>query len=298
MPLDYTGVNTGLFYRVGRILKAINAYLAQATTAMPAELKNIIDPYELADIPLPIEGLASTYEGFKGQIVSIRQQLAAYADRALLDRDTTLVPLGVLTADLAAVLPALHQAMRNDSQTVDRSTVTVGAVTPHAQNRGNGTVLVTKVLDGFNPPVQGGLADLNYNGLDSELAVPAETMTLECIADSGRDGLQEGSEQFSWKGAIRNEDLSWQPEGSGEGPGVQVMNSSALVTDGTFENWGGTGDNTPSNWTLVGTTAAGTHVFREAGPTNVYRGTYSLRLTGDGTLADRGVTQAVPPTTM
>lgn len=292
MAFDYTTANTGVFYRLGRPVKAVNAHLVEAVTTLPAELSTIWTPHQAAGITYEaiITGLIATYDGFKSQVVALRQALAGYADRILLDRDTVLVPLGLLSGNTRDVLSALITQMGVDAQTVKRSTVTLGAITAVAGNTGNGTALLTKVLDGYNQPIQGALAHLKYNGLDSELAVPSETMILACTADSVRDGTQEGAERFTWTGGIKNPDLDYRAEGSGQGPAITVVGASRLVIDGGFESWGGTGNNTPSSWTIDSGTA-GTHVFRES--TNIYLGTYSAKLLGDGATATIGLGQAL-----
>lgn len=295
MPIDYDGANAGVFTRVGKLVKHINSHLADATTTFPAELKAIADPYEAADLTLQIDGLYGFYEGLKAGTISLRQGLAAFVDRTLLDRDTVLEQLGVLNASISDVLTALHNQMLLDSKTINRSTVTLGSVTAVAGNQGNGTALVTKVLDGFNPPLQGGLAHLKYNGLNSELGVTSETMTLTCTADSNRDGTAEGSEQFAWNGGVSIQPLDWQTEGSGQGPTLTVANGSRLVTDGDFENW--TNTNTPSNWTIDNGTA-GTHIFQENGAANLHRGLASLRFAGTGAQATIRVSQTVSPSTL
>lgn len=294
MAIDYTGVSAGIFTRAGKIIRQINVHLVDATTTYPAELKAIADLYELADLTAQIEGLYSFYAGVQQGVIGFRTSLAGFIDTTLLDRDTVLEQLGVLDADLNSVLPALHAQMILDAQTINRSTVTLGSSTAVAGNVGNGTVLTTKVLDGVNPPLQGALAWMQYNGLNSELAFTSEIMALTCTADSQRDGTAEGAEQFSWTGGVPIQQLDWQTEGSGQGPTVTVANGAALVSDGDFENWS---TNTPSNWT-IDNGVAGTHIFQETGAANIHRGLSSMRFLGTGAQAIIGVSQAVSPATV
>lgn len=291
MPLDYDGASAGLFTRAGKLIKYINNYRTLAATTMPAELKAIADLFEAADLTLQISGLYGTYESFKSTASGFRLALASFVDAVFTDRDTVLEILQIPNPDVNSVLPRLFQAMVDDGETVDRSAVTLGGPTPPAANVGNGTVLVTKILDGFNPPLQRGQAVQLYDGLSSELTVPSETMRLECTQDSQKDGLPEGSERFSWVGGVPDQVLGWQDEGSGEGPNLTVAGSSGILSDPGLENWGGSGNNTPANWTLVGSTAAGTHLFREA--TTFYRGTYGAKFSGTGALATMGIQQAI-----
>ena len=246
MAFDYTTANSGTFVRAGKFLKYINTRLTRATTDLPAELTAIVAQAEAADLLLPQEGIATLYEDFKRTVTTERQQLAAYIDRIFTDRDTVLEQLRVPVADLNAVLTALLQDMTDNSREVKSCTVTLGPIVVSGSNVGTGRVLTTKVLDGYNPPLQGAMSHIRYTGLNSELAVTSETMELTCTADNPRDGVSEGSERFEWKGGVPIEKLDWQDEGSGLGPTITVANGAGLLTDGDLENWGSTGNNTPS----------------------------------------------------
>lgn len=291
MALDYDGANSGIFTRIGKLTKYVNSHLADATTTLPAELKAIADLYEAADLTGQVSGIYGAFDGLKADVAGLRQTLAGFADATLLDRDTVLSQLGVTLPSLPDVLAALHQRMLDDAETVRRSAVTLGSpAVPTGSNTGTGVVLVTKVLDGYSPPLLGAQSHVRYNGLSSELAVPAETMYLACVGDSMTGGTAEGAEQFNWSGGIQDGPLDYHTEGSGQGPTLTVANGLTLVVDGDFENWGGSGNNTPSNWT-IGNGTAGTHIFREA--TNVYRGTYGLKFLGTGAQATMGVEQSI-----
>ena len=292
MAFDYTTANSGTFVRAGKFLKYINTRLTRATTDLPAELTAIVAQAEAADLLLPQEGIATLYEDFKRTVTTERQQLAAYIDRIFTDRDTVLEQLRVPVADLNAVLTALLQDMTDNSREVKSCTVTLGPIVVSGSNVGTGRVLTTKVLDGYNPPLQGAMSHIRYTGLNSELAVTSETMELTCTADNPRDGVSEGSERFEWKGGVPIEKLDWQDEGSGLGPTITVANGAGLLTDGDLENWGSTGNNTPSNWT-IGNGTAGTHIYRESGATNIQRGTYSAKMLGDGAQATIGLEQSI-----
>lgn len=288
MALDYTTTNTGIFYRGGKLIKYINSRLATATTTIPAELKAIADPFEAADMTNQISGLYADVESFRQNIRSERATLAGYWDNILTDRDTVLDELNVSTATTTAVLPELFRRMVTDSASVDASTVTIGSVSGDATNKGNGTVLLTKLLDGYNPPLQGGLSILEYAGLDSQLCVPSETMVFTCRADNARDGLTEGSERFSWIGGIADERMGYQAEGSGDGPSLTAAGESQVIQNGNFENWS---SNTPTGWTII-TGTAGTHIKETTSAGTFYRGESALWFDGDGSLAAMQIDQA------
>lgn len=292
MALDYITNPTGVFFRAGKFVKKINSYLSLAQTTYPADFNEIALGYNQAFMEAQIDGLPGYYTGLQNAVTTVRQSLARYIDKTITDRVTVLEKLGVQSPDPNLVLAAMLQDMLDNAQTIKKCTVTVGSVTPSASNVGNGTVLVTKILDGSQAPLIGALPNIRYNGLNSELAVTSETMTLVCTADSQTGGAQEGGERFSWNGNIAPQTLDWLDEGSGQGPSVTVMNGQSLLNDGSFENWQGAGNNTPSSWTITGGTA-GTNIFRGSGAGNVHRGTYSLQLTGDGATATIGVAQLV-----
>lgn len=289
MALDYTGANTGIFVRGGKVTKYVNSRLATATTTLPAELKAIADPFEAADYTGQISNLYSDYDGFKANVTRERQTLAAYWDNILTDRATVLSQINVPTADTTAVLPELIRQMNTDSASVKANTVTIGSVTANASNKGNGTVVLSKLLDGYNAPIQGGIVVVDYAGLNSELACPSETMTFTCTSDSSRDGLTVGQERFSWVGGIQGDKLDYLTEGSGTGPGLVAAGDSTLISNANFETWS---SNTPGSWTITSGTA-GTHVLQQTTAANVYRGSSSLQLKGDGALAAITLTQAL-----
>lgn len=291
MALDYDGSNTGIFDRGGKLIKYVNSRLATATTALPAELKAIADKFEAADMTGQISGLFADYDGFQDNVTRERQAIARYWDAILTDRVSVLEELGVPSPDVAAVLPALIRQMIADAETVDASTVAIGTVTANAANVGNGTVLMSKLLDGYNAPLSGAPVVLNYAGVNSELAVN-ETMTFTCVSDSSRDGLTSGTEGFSWVGGIAGEKLGFEDEGSGEGPNLTTAGTSTIVTNNDFEDWT---SNVPTGWT-AGNGTAGTHIKESTA--EYYRGSSSLHFDGDNSQADIRVDYAVAAGTM
>lgn len=295
MSFDYTGSNTGVFTRLGALIAASNVHLVNANTNLPAEVSDVYDLYQAAGATANglyvdmIQGWLSFYQQLQGAEIGARQTIAGYMQNTLLDQDTVITRLpGPPAANIQAVLLALFVQMGTDGKTVNRSAVTSGAVTPGSSNTGNGTVLLTKTLDGYNPPIISAVACLGYAGLLSELAVPSETMTFLCTADSQRDGAQQGAERFSWSGGVAQQSLDFRPEGSGPGPGLAVIGSRSLVADGSFQQWGAA--NTPVLWTIGGG-IAGTNIFQEL--VNVYNSTSALKFLGDGSTTPIYVYQAI-----
>jgi hypothetical protein len=277
MALDYDGVDTGIFYRGGRIISQLGAHYDNATIDLPAQLLTIADPFEAADMTDQITGLYGAIAGMQSQETANQNALASFFDRILLDRVSVAEQLGLANPTISQVLDALFRQMESDSKTVKRNTVTVGSVTAGSGNVGNGTILVTKLLDGYNKPAGRSQACTRYAGLSSELAV-TETMRFQCIRDSYRDGATAGAETFSWDGEKLNAPFSHLGEGSGKGPALSAINNKSLLTNSNFESFS---SNTPTSWTIASGTA-GTHVFQTTTSGQYYRGSSALKLTGNG----------------
>lgn len=294
MAFDWVTNPTGVIYRIGRIVSRINSYNTLEVTTLPADLKIIADPYEAADMTAQIPTVFDAFTQQQSQIQQFRQLLARFIDATIQDPVTVLDVLGVLTTDVQAIVAAIIEQALIDAKTFQKSVVTVGSVTAPVTpaNKGTGFALVTTTLDGYNAPLSGGQANLNYRGLLSELAVPTETMLLQCVGDSMTNSLQEGAESWNWSGALPYDAFDWHQEGSGQGPGLTTGDGYALVTDGNFENWSG---DTPSNWT-IDAGAATTNIVNETA--TVFRGTHSAKFVGTGAAAAITLGQAISPATL
>ncbi len=299
--VDY---RTVLGTRAGAIVGRINSYAVLHGITLPADLASIARAYGVTATAwglsnTPIVGLAGDYGGFQDALTAFKSTLAGLVDSTVTDADTVASQLpGLTQTDLASVLAAIIKDMDDRGITVVGSDVEVSAVQPGSgsfaglglpfglftggtagpANNGNGTAVVDTVLDGWNPPLAGAAAHRNYSGKLSQLAVPSEVMTLTCVADSFRDGVPEGGEQWSWAGGPKYAEFDYHNEGSGDGPGVTTANGDPTVSNRDFTSWSG---NTPSGWTIVSGTA-GTHIFKQTGTAYVYRGSASLKFVGDG----------------
>lgn len=278
MSIDYTA----LFSDLGRLIARLDSYNALGATTLPADLLTLLTQFGVRW--LPPEGVASTYGGFQQQVTGWRRTLASFTDRRLLDQVLVLDQLSLSPGTgLNDVLDALAKQMVTDSMRVKACSCTVGAPVYASANRGDGKVWVTTILDGFNSPLSDGPASIRYDRVASELCVPAETMVMECVADSVLDGLTEGSESFTWTGGPFYGSLDVRTEGSGPGPGLSVANASNnLLSGGDFETWSGA---VPSGWTVAaGTVAQSTATF--------HRGLSSASITGPQALVR--LTQSLP----
>jgi len=290
MAISYDDASTGIFTHIGKLIKYLNAYEGWGDTDLPAGKLAILNAFQAGDMDAAVDGLVSDYDGFITAIDGWRSRLADRATKRLQDETSVVNELNLPSSAIDDILFELSHQMSRDSKTIDRSTATVGTITAVAGNIGNGTILVSKVLDGYSRPGFDMSSHPLYNGVDSELVVPAETMTFTCVTDSQRNGVPEGAESFDWSGEIGGSSpFSLKAEGSGRGPAIQVLNASTLISNGSFENTTLSGSGYyPNGWTTTGT--VGTHINRDTG--NVYRGTYSLKFSGDGAQANIQVLQA------
>lgn len=264
-----------LWNDLGLLIGRLNAFATLAQGNLDAGLLRITNNFIAKE---SLEGIYGTYDGFGATFTGLRTALAAFADVRLLNVDRVLRELQLDdSASVDDTIEALGLRMQEDNVTLNRSVVTLGSVTADQNNYGNGIVLLTKVLDGVTAPGVGFPSHSHYNGVDSELAVPSEGMIFVCVADAEADGLSEGAEEFSWRGTPDSGQLSWEPEGSDEGPGVTAAGGLSVLTGGDMESFSA---NVPTGWDLD-SGAAGTHVFQDA--TTRFRGASALRLRGDGT---------------
>ena len=82
MPIIYTGTG-GLFKHLGALISRINSYKAMASTTLPTDLGALVAAFETTW--LPPEGVASTYENLKSQVIDWRRILADFCDRGIND---------------------------------------------------------------------------------------------------------------------------------------------------------------------------------------------------------------------
>lgn len=206
--------------------------------------------------------------------------------------DNTLVagqlPIGG-SSDLNQIMPALWKAMIDDSATIKRSTVSLGSVTNTTSGAYSGELLVSKVLDGYNAPGTGLPKNRLYAGVDSEVSCD-DSVTVKCVQDSESGGVTEGGEQWIAYGSPKVGWFDYGTEGSGMNRGLTTLNAgtSQWIVNPDFESNSG---NTPTSWTVDSGTV-GTHIFTGTS-TDAYRGSYALKITGDGSQATIGISQSV-----
>lgn len=281
MAVDYTD----LFTSIGKIVKHYNLLGTDAVN-LDTDRADIEGVFEAEDQPDKISGIVSSFNSLKSSHYSLRASLVRFCTNRIVDKTTIVDELLIPSANLATVIPALISQMNTDSESVDGSTVTLGSVTAGASNIGDGTVLISKVLDGTTSPTSGFKSHPEYDGIDSEIGLP-ETITLLCKADSYSAQATAGQERFSVYGEPKSTNNVEPEGGSGVGPSIATANASSLISNKDLENWT---SNVPDGWTLDSGTA-GTHVLEET--TEIYRGSSSLEIAGDGAQATIQLSQTV-----
>lgn len=279
MAIDYTA----LFTDLGIVIKKLNTYQTMAGTTFPTDRDAIA--VEIESFLSCTSKLKPAYDSAQKALVSLRQALASINTVRLQDSATVTLQLSLVTSDMTTILRALYRQMGLDTASIDASVVTLGSPSYAAANVGNGALYVSKVLDGVTPPGSNMPSCQQYAGVDSELCVPSETVTVECVSDSEVDRRTEGQEGFTMRGGPAYPKLSWETEGSGQGPSFTCFNESSLITNPGFETWSSA--TAPAGWTI----SAGT-VAQES--STIFRGTYALKFAGTGA-ALLTMTQAVSP---
>lgn len=240
-----------------------------------------------------LSGVPELFLQFQSQVVGWVGSLGEVVTRRLTDRTTVIEQLSGLggSTDVVAVLRELFRDMTANSESIQRSTVTLGSVTADSGNHGSGVVLLDKVLDAVTPPHSGYPVVPQYRDLDSELSVSSETMSLTCVGDEDSDGLVAGEELFVWRGLTSpNGAFDYNTEGSNTNRTISVLNAETIIANKDFEAWS---SNVPESWDLDNGTA-GTHVIQEGTGANVFRGSYGMKITGDGSQATIGISQTLP----
>lgn len=166
---------------------------------------------------------------------------------------------------LGKILGDLYTVMRTDSKTVQENRITVGSVTAHGDNVGDGTLFIY---------------DEDPQLKDDNERINSQDILAYCRADAVTGGRTAGHELFQLASSLR-----------GNGPRVPVKWNEAYgqnrVTNHSFEDW--TAATNPDSWTVEDGTG-GTHIEEET--STVKFGSSSLQFNGDGAQGTIGVKQA------
>lgn len=286
--LTYTG-DSGIMTHIGILIRSINE-IPDLISEWDDRETEIQDVYEAGNQEVAASSLIRTVDGIQSSLATIRTSLSAISDARLVDYSTVIAILLIPDASIASVLKNMIYHMISDAATINKSTVTLGTVTAGGSNVGTGTILLDKVLDGFNSPINGAVSHPAYNGVNSEFSVN-DTLTAVCDKDSYTDRTVDGGETFNWYGSpALSQKWATGTEGAGQGPSLTSAQSGTVLTNGTFETFSTT--NVADSWTyslgVVTTNFAKTSVAGE-----FYRGSSGLKIIGDSATATLTVKQSV-----
>lgn len=252
MAVDYTKV----FTVIGSIVDKVNDYFTyiDVFTNDQADLEDVLSNQVL----VRLEGtLPEDYQDFKDNVSDWIG--------VLIDRSTTVLTDEQLIGDnfafgtnpsLTIVWPALlHDMVENDIN-VESSVSTIGSINYDTANAQVGVIETGTLLDGFNPPMQGAQAIIEYVGLETQMTPDDETITFTCVSDSEHSATR-GGETFQITGTNAGSD-PYSPGGENIGilGNIQVADNQAsrYVTNSSFDSWTGV---EADGWTTV-ITAGGT----------------------------------------
>lgn len=282
MALTYDGTG-GLFTRVGGLI-----YMMDAVRAHQANLKTLLAgvqaKYSSTDAWM-IDQLSGSIEGRIEEAGGILADIRSAAEKTIVEMcwaeaNGTGAKQTMRSKSINDALVWLIREMRNDSETVDASSITKSSTTFGASNVAVGAKFVwaTKTANAL----LGGMTD--YENIRSEV------LEARCVLDSASGAVNPGSEIIEVKGQVSYPSLDYRfPAGSGTvtrlttvcasvdaGPQYQNILTNSDLEDQT--------SNLPDQWTVV-TGTAGTHFATETGASNLFRGSRSLKLIhGTGTL--------------
>lgn len=259
MSVPLTG-DGGFFTRQGTIVGEYNRVAAFYGSALDAGFLAIWLQFASSD-QAAVQNLPDAVTAFRSSDQSYLSVLQADGQLAItlqVNDDTPVIPYTVPQA-----LSVLAAQMRANSQSVNRPTLG-SSVTPGGGNIGDTTVAVSTTNKYGDP------SDMTF----------AETVTVTCTQATGGSSFA-ATLQAVGEALVPSYDYRW-PAGSGANVSVAVTDPavSGIVTDGAFANWSGTGNNTPTNWTIIDGDA-GVTVFKNAGG-GLRTGSDAARITSDG----------------
>jgi hypothetical protein len=303
MAITWDGAG-GLFTEIGKIVGMSDNLRTHFEAVLTDAFEEIIA--SRADGQMnSVDGLHGYMEAVIADINDFRKNIGKLVEARILDEEEIINELFLPTkSDLSIVLPRLREQMVADSKTIQRNVVTLGSVTAATGNVGNGPIVATKVLDGWNKPGDFFPADRNYNGIDSELCALAETLTVECTDDSQNGTRSEAGEAFKVYGNPPNPaDSTPTPyfgvgtEGSGSSVAGFIVgpNSGSIITVPGFETWDSSSPPVLSSWDVDAGTN-GTHIVKETTAADVYRGSCAVKFAADGIATSIQISQSLATT--
>ena len=271
---------TTLFEVIGEYVERINDFEA-IITALEADRVEIntelLDKVTNDSYPISLYAdNTQTFDSYKATVNSWILGLVSKI-RRLLNDDDVILDKFITTVGWEGVYLELFKDMQDTSQDILKTTVTLSGNTYALTNSGAWSIITGKVLDGYQPAISGGLSHEYQNGLDSELAPTADTMTITCVTDTDMSSrLTEGNEIFQWGGGDGNTGYITGDTGTGAGPTMYPLtkySSDYGLANLDFETW--VNPTAPGTWVDLG--------YPPTQSTDAYKGTNALSLVGNGT---------------
>ena len=243
-------------------------------------------------------GLKETFDTAKDNVLSHTTSIAQICTKRLQHAETVVdhFPQLAGSTSIYSILFEIIKEMKSRSKSVGQSVLTLPSLPVDGTTYNDdaditedaGYLIMDKELDGVNVPCAGGIAHIDYNGVNSQLAYP-ETLTIKCVSDNETNAVIEGFEIFSVHGqrGYGGSPWGWRTKGSGTGPSISPIQGSLLLINNDFEI---AVDDVPTGWTIDDGTAA-THIFVVSQIADVLHGTYSLRFTGNASESDIQISQ-------
>ena len=257
VPLTGSG---GFFTRQGAIIGEFNRVAAQYGSPLTNGFQSIWAQFASSD--------QAAVQNLPQAVAQYAQSGAAYLQTLQQDGSQSIL---LQTSDYYSVIPYTSQEallliaaqMTSTAQSIQKPTLSA-VITPSVYGTNySDAILAVGFLGPFG--VQ----------LDNSIG---ETIQITCTQPSPL-----------YQETLNAVGQAQQPAGSATWPGgsgcnytfsISDPNTNGLVTDGGFQSWGGTGNNTPLNWTVVNG-ATGVTVFRGT-PGAVGRTPYAFQITSDG----------------
>jgi hypothetical protein len=258
MAVTLTGTG-GLFTRLGKEFTELNRVVSSYGTSLNNGTEAIYDQYPntLEDAQV-IDGLLTARESYRGVHNSYTTVIKTAAVNTVVEQVHRDTPLPQKT--LAAALTELKTQMADGGDSINRPT-TSASVAAWGSNIGNGVVNAS---------------------LTNEYGDPLDMVFAEDVKFTVSGDVSTGGTQYAEVATVTGEPLrsptAWNwPGGSGASGTVTFTDAqtTGLLTDGGFESWSSA---TPTYWTIV----TGAATVDKSSVETVGRGTYSLKITSDG----------------
>ena len=285
MAINYAN----LFAELGEIVEAVNTlvnsgtdWLDQLETAF-TEISAQYTGNVREDL---LDNVNTVINGVKTSVLASAGSIATLATTRLQDRTTILDELPQLGNNTAVqtILTELIRQMKDDSESIQQSVLSTFIVTvTDSAGANTGSVAGHNILSGVAKPHSDWSANMDYQGVASDLFYDNEMFTFTCINDSESGSAKEGDESFTLTGELAKT-TPWKRDqiGSGLGPTVKPLNgpTNNFIKNADFELFSPA--NVPENWTIK-SGLAGTDIIEVSGSTDVHHGKRALKLVADGT---------------